>query len=120
MAVLGLAEFALDWGGGLAPTIRLGFCLRHKSDLVQVVRVMTPRKTISSLKLTKFIIKLQDTCPFISPRKLHYLNGVRKIITNVVRSGELAGKQKAMKNASVGYYPLRKRDTLEPRTLLPI
>lgn len=79
-------------GGGLGGSILLGFGFRHESDLMQMGRAMTPWETISGLKLTKFIIELQDTCPFILSCKLHYLDSVGKIITHVSRSWELAGK----------------------------
>ena len=92
--------------GGLGGTSLLGLDFRHESDLMQMGGVMTPWETISGLKLAKFIIKLQDTCPFIFSCQLHYLDSIGKIITYVSRSWELAGKQKAVKNASVGYHPL--------------
>ena len=37
---------------------------------MQMGGVMTPWETISGLKLAKFIIKLQDTCPFMKNENL--------------------------------------------------
>ena len=68
---------------------------------MQVGGVMTPWETISGLKLAKFIIKLQDTCPFILSCQLHYLDSIGKIIAHVPRSWELLGKQMAVKDSSV-------------------
>ena len=106
--------------GRRCTTCLLTFGHRHEGDLMQVVRVIAPGEAVSGLKLMIFVIKLQDTHPFLFSGKLHDLDGVSKVITNIASSRELAGKQKAVKNASIGNHPLRERDTLEPRPLLSI